>query len=135
VRPVADNLPDTLALREIKYGDRTTPARQKKVARDLLAAGRIHEALDLFLLAGDEAGTAEVRSRAVREGLPVLLLALKRTGRDTTAADWSAAGEAALAAGRWREAFRCFREAQDEAGLARVRERLPAYDLYTPTGK
>lgn len=132
---MAADLPDTLGLREVKFGDRVPAARRLKVARDLLQAGRIYDALDLFLIAGDEAGIKEIRGRAVREGLPVLLLMLKRGGHLPTAKEWSAAAEAASAAGRWREAFRCFREAGDEEGLARVREKLPDYDLYTPQGK
>lgn len=133
--PVAENLPDTLALREIKYGERTPHAKRVKVGKDLLAAERIYDALDLFLLAGDEKGIADVCARAVKEGLPVLLLVLKRAGRLPDAREWSAAGENAFAKGRFREAFRCFLEASDEAGLARVREKLPGYDLYTPQGK
>jgi len=132
---VALDLPDTLGLREAKFGDRVPPERQVKIAKDLLGAGRIYDALDLLLIAGDEKGIREIRERAGREGLPVLLLVLKRAGRLPTPKEWSAAGEAAFAAGRWREAFRCFREAGDEAGLARVREKLPDYDLYTPQGK
>ncbi len=69
---VADNPPDTLGLREIKYGERTTHAKRLKVANDLLAAGRIYDALDLFLIAGDEKGIREIRGHAVKEGLPVL---------------------------------------------------------------
>jgi len=132
---VADKLPDTLDLREIKYSDRVPPAKRVKVAKELMAAGRIYDALDLFLLAEDEAGISEARDRAIKEGLPVLLLMLKRAGRIPTPGEWSAAGEKALAAGRFREAFRCFRDAGDEAGLERVRAKLPDYDLYTPQGK
>jgi hypothetical protein len=124
-----------LGLREIKYGERTPPARRVKVARELLAAGRIYDALDLFLIAGDEEGIREISDRAVKEGLPVILLTLKRALRPAKPAEWSAAGAKAFAAGRWREAFRCYREAGDEEGLARVREKLPGYDLYTPQGK
>ncbi len=132
---MATNIPDTLGLREVKYGDRIPTARRLAVAKDLFAAGRIYDATDLFLVARDEKGLREVRDRAVREGLPVLLLMLKRAGHLPSPEEWSAAGEAASAAGRWREAFRCFREAGDEMGLARVREKLPNYDLYTPQGK
>lgn len=134
MRPVAE-LPDTLGLREVLYGERTPPARRLKVANDLLAAGRIYDALDLLLVAGDEKAIGAIRERAVREGLPVVLLMLRRAGRTPKPEEWSAAGEAAFGAARWREAFRCFREAGDEAGLAKVREKLPNYDLYTPQGK
>jgi len=132
---VAEKLPHTLALREIKFGDRVPPAKRVKVARDLLAAGRIYDALDLFLLAEDEQGISQARERAVQEGLPVLLLMLKRAGRVPAPREWSEAGEKAFADGRFREAFRCFREAGDEAALERVREKLPGYDVYTPQGK
>ena len=132
---MAADLPDTLGLREVKFGERVPAARRVKVARELLQAGRIYDALDLLLIAGDEEGIKEIRARAVREGLPVLLLMLRRAGRVPTAKEWSSAGEAASAAGRWREAFRCFREAGDEEALARIREKLPDYDLYTPQGK
>jgi hypothetical protein len=132
---VAQDLPDTIALREIKFGERVPPAKRVKVANDLLAAGRIYDALDLFLLASDEKGIAEIRKRAAREGLPVLLLMLKRAGRTPEVREWTLAGEKAFADRRFREAFRCFLEAGDEAGLARVKEQLPGYDIYTPQGK
>jgi hypothetical protein len=132
---MAQDLPDTLALREIKFGERVLPAKRVKVARDLLAAGRIYDALDVFLLATDEKGISEVRRRAVADGLPVLLLMLKRAGRTPETREWSEAAEKALADGRFREAFRCFLEAGDETGLARVREKLPGYEIYTPQGK
>jgi hypothetical protein len=132
---VAQDIPDTLALREIKFGERVPPARRTKVARALLAAGRVYDALDIFLLANDEKGISEVFSKAVLEGLPVLLLTLKRAGRTPGAKDWSEAAEKAFSDGRYREAFRCYLEAKDEAGLARVREKLPGYEIYTPQGK
>ena len=74
-------LPDTLGLREVLYGERTTPARRVRVANDLLQAGRVYDALDLFLVAGDEKAIAGIKDRAVREGLPVVLLILRRAGR------------------------------------------------------
>jgi len=132
---VPQNLPDTLALREIKYGEKVPSTKRVKVAQELLAAGRIYDALDVFLLAKDEKGIAEVRKRAIEAGLPVLLLMLKRAGKMAAPAEWSAAGEKAFSEGRFREAFRCFLEAADEAGLARVKENLPDYEIYTPQGK
>jgi hypothetical protein len=131
---VAQEPPDTLALREIKFGDRVPPAKRVKAARDLLSGGRIYDALDVFLLANDEPGIAEIRKRAVAEGLPVLLLTLKRAGRTPEAKEWSAAADKAFRDQRYREAFRCYLEAGDEAGLARVREVLPGYEIYTPQG-
>ncbi len=132
---MAQDLPDTLALREIKFGERVPPARRVKVAWDLLGAGRIYDALDVFLLANDEKGISEIRAKALLEGLPVLLLMLKRAGHTPDPKEWSRAAEKAFSDGRYREAFRCFLEAGDEAGLERVREKLPGYDIYTPQGK
>jgi len=132
---MAQDLPDALAMREVKYGDKTPPERRLKVAKDLIEAGRIYEALDLLLIAKDEAGVAALRARAAKEGLPVILLMLKRAGQTPAPAEWAAAGEGAFSAGRYRDAFRCYLEAGDEAGLERVREKLPGYELYTPAGK
>ncbi len=128
-------LPDALQLREIKYGTKTSDAERCRVARDLAAAGRLAEALDLFLLAGDEQGEAEIRRRAIEEGQPLLLLSLRRAGRSVPRDEWLQAGRAAQAARRWREAYRCYVEADDEAALAEVKKALPDYVIYTPPGK
>jgi len=132
---MARDLPDTFQLREIKYGSKTTASKQVATARALLAAGRVAEALDLFLLAGDDPGIAEVRSLALERGRPVLLLMLRRAGKEVDAKEWSAAGAAAFKDHRWREAFRCYSEAEDEDGVAKVLEKLPGYEIYTPQGK
>lgn len=132
---MARALPDALQLREIKYGSKTSAAERLRVARQLAEAGRFAEALDLFLLAGDDEGEAESRRRAVEEGRPVLLLTLRRAGRSVSSDEWRRAGEAAVRAGRWRDAFRCYTEAGDEEGLAAVRDKLPDYSVYTPQGK
>ena len=66
---------------------------------------------------------------------PALLLMIERAQRPVPAAQWKAAGEAAFGHGRLREAFRCFQKAGHEEGLARVRERLPGYEIYVPQGK
>jgi hypothetical protein len=95
----------------------------------------VAEALDLFLLAGDDEGTAEVKARAVAEGRPLWLLMLQRAGRAVTQAEWTAAGRAAEQAGRLREAYRCYLEGAGEKDLARIQEKLPGYGIYTPQGK
>ena len=46
-----------------------------------------------------------------------LLVAAERRGRHIADNDWIRAGHAALKAGRWREAYRCFHRAEDEDGL------------------
>jgi len=129
------DLPNPLRLREIKYGTKTSPGDQVATARALLSKGRTAEALDLFLLAGDEDGIAEVRNLALAEGRPVLLLMLQRARREVSPEEWNAAGDAARAAGRCREAYRCFKEAGNEEALAELREQLPGYEIYTPQGK
>jgi hypothetical protein len=132
---MAKSLPDALRLRELKYGAKTTAQERSRVAREFLAVGRTAEALDLFLIAGDAGGTAEIREQAIREGRPSLLLQIERGGHPVGAADWKRAADAALAAERFREAFRCYHRAGDEDGMARVREKLPDYDIYVPQGK
>ncbi|MGQ0612450.1 MAG: hypothetical protein ACT4PV_01695 [Planctomycetaceae bacterium] len=132
---MADGLPNTLELREIKYSLKTTSAERIAAAASLERAGRLTEALDLLLLAHDEPGIARLSQRAAEEGQVILLLALRREGRAVAAAEWKKAGCAAEKAGRWREAFRAFSEAGDEEALARMRERLPGYELWQPQGK
>jgi hypothetical protein len=128
-------LPDSLGLREIKFGPKSTREQRIEWARRYLEAGRTAEALDLFLLANDEAGVSEMRRLAIEQGRPILLLGLQRAGRAVPAGEWSACGEVAFRDGRWREAFRAFSEAKDEPGLAKAREKLPGYEIYTPQGK
>jgi len=132
---MADAFPNALEMREIKFGPKSSDAERVAVAKRLEEAGRLAEALDLYLIARDEAGVARLRTRAVAEGRPILLLMLVRTGLIPARAEWTQAAEAAMRAGRWRDAFRCFHEAADEAGLARVKEKLPDYSLFTPQGK
>jgi len=132
---MARDLPDALTLRTIKYGEKTDARARRAAAERLLEAGREAEALDLYLILGDEEALARCRRRALEEGRPVLLLMLRRSGREVNAREWSQAGAAAEQEGRWREAFRCYTEAGDEDGLARVREHLPDYEIYTPQGK
>ena len=132
---MAKGIPDALQMREVKYGEKTQPAQQTALAKSLLDCGRVAEALDLFLLAGDEASVTSIHKRACAEGRPVWLVMIERTGRTITSADWKACGEAALRKERWREAFRAFTMAGDEAGIARAQEKVPGYEIYVPQGK
>jgi hypothetical protein len=132
---MAASIPDPLKLRDIKYGAKSTPAERTATARRFLDAGRLAEALELYLLAEDADGIAAVRRRAVDEGRVALLNMLRRAGREIGPDDWRRGGDAALRAGRPREADRCFLEIGDEAGLARVRVVLPDYEIFTPQGK
>jgi len=132
---MARTSPDALRLRELKYSPKISSAERSKAARALLEAGRTTEAFDLMLLAEDEEGIKEMRRLAVKEGRPHLLLAMARYGRAATRDEWDATGDAAFAAGRWREAFRAYHEAGNEDGLAKVREKLGAYEPFKPQGK
>ncbi len=127
--------PDALRLRELKYSPKISAAERSRAARALLEAGRTTEAFDLMLLAEDEEGIKEMRQLALEEGRPHLLLAMVRYGRAATREEWNAIGDAAFAAGRWREAFRAYHEAGNEEGLARVREELGDYEPFKPQGK
>ena len=132
---MAKPLPDALALRDIKYGEKSTDQARIQTGEQLLAAGRLAEALDLFLIAGHEPGIAGLHERTVAEGRSALLIDAERRGRVVEVEDWKRAGHAALKAGRWREAYRCFHRAEDEDGLNAVREHLPDYEIYVPQGK
>ncbi|MHC4960216.1 MAG: hypothetical protein ACYTGN_17820 [Planctomycetota bacterium] len=132
---MAATLPDALQLRDLKYGEKHSAEARRRMAQRFFEAGRMAEALDLFHLAGDDAGVQAVRDRVLAEGRPHAILSLIRVGLEVTAAEWSQAGHGALAAGRFREAFRCFTEAADEDGLAAVHEKIPSYEIYTPQGK
>ena len=123
-------------MREVKYGEKTSHEERSRVARQFLEEKRLAEALDLFLLAGDGEGIAEIRKRAIREGRPILLVMIARGGEHEVApAEWKAAGDAAFDARRWREAFRCYTMAGDKEALARVQEKIPDYEIYVPQGK
>lgn len=135
LRPMAKGNPDALAMREIKYGARSDAAQQKAAAAALLEAGRVAEALDLYLLCEDGAGIEAIQKRACAEGRPVWLIMIERIGRAISAADWKACAESAFRDERWREAYRAFLRAGDEAGLARVQEKIPGYEIYVPQGK
>ncbi len=128
-------LPDTLELREIKYGEKTTNELRVTTGELFLREGRLAEALELFILADDQNSIARMRELAQKNGLPWLLVSLRRDGHEVTPDHWLRAGEAAEAAGRWRDGFRAYTEAEDEDALARVREKIPGYDFYVPQGK
>ena len=127
--------PDALRLRELKYSPKISADERSRAARALLEAGRTTEAFDLMLLAGDEDGINEMRQLALKEGRPHLLLAMVRYGREATQKEWNVTGDAAFAAGRWREAFRAYHEAGNDDGLAKVREKLGDYEPFKPQGK
>ena len=122
---MADVLPNALQLREIKYGEKVTNERRRAVGRAFESAGRLAEALDLFLIAGDDEGVLRLRQRGVAEGRTILLVMLERAGRAPTAQEWSQAADASFSAGRYRDAYRCFQKAGDEAGIERVKEKDP----------
>ncbi len=132
---MAQGLPDALRLRELKYSPKIPDSERSSVARRLLECGRAAEALDLFLLAGDDQGVEEIFALAKQEGRVILLVALVHAGRNVSAADWKQVGDRACAGERWREAFRAYSEAGDEPGLEKVRAEIPDYELWSPQGK
>jgi hypothetical protein len=132
---MAKGIPDALGMREIKYGVRSEAAQQRATAEQLLADGRVAEALDLYLLCEDDAGIESIQKRACEEGRPVWLVMIERVERTISAAEWKACGDAAFRAERWREAFRAYTRAGDEEGLARVHDKVPGYEIYIPQGK
>jgi hypothetical protein len=126
---------NAMRLRILKYSPKVSSEERVTAAQLLLDAGQTTEALDLFLLAGDEKAVRQIEKKAVAEGHPHLLLSMRRYGHEFDAAAWKATGEAAARKDRWCEAYRAFTEAGDEAGLAKVNEVLPGYAPFKPQGK
>jgi hypothetical protein len=135
LRHMAAGMLDALQLRNVKYGANSQPSQQVAAAAKLLASGRVAEAFDLYEIADDKPGMDSVRKQAQEDGRPVLLIMLQHAGQQVQAEEWSACGEAAYRASRWREAYRAFLAAEDEGGLERVREKIPGYEIYVPQGK
>jgi len=128
-------VPNPLKMREIKYGEKSSAAERSRLAASLMQEGRTAEAVDLYLLGGDVKGVAEAKSLAVSQGRPLLLSMIARGGVPVEPEAWRACGEVCFAAERWREAYRCFVAAKDEAALERVMDKIPEFKPYTPDGK
>lgn len=128
-------IPDLLARREIKYGEKSTPADKIRLGDLLRSVGQRTEALEVYLLADHQGGIQEMLAEALSEGRPSILILLRRHGHTISHEQWVTCGMAAEKAGRWRESYRSFIEAGDEDAVARVQENLPGYELYVPAGK
>jgi hypothetical protein len=120
----ARRIPDALAMRETKYGDK--PAAEKdRVAQDLAAQGRHAEAILLFDGRGDHPFLAGQRKRAASDGDAFTLLSLRRMGTPVSDDDLRACAAAAEKAGRWLDARQCHVALKDEASLVRISPNLP----------
>ncbi len=132
---MARPIPDLLARREIKYGEKSTDADRIRLGDELREADQLTEALEVYLLAHHETGVDKLRKHARRAGRPSMLLTLRRAHAEITREEWVECGAAAERAGRWREAYRAYTEAGDEARLETVQANLPGYEIYIPAGK
>ncbi len=124
-------IPDALAMRQLKYGDAPDTERDR-IARVLIAAGRLSEALLLVERRPDHPIAAELRDEAVRAGRPFALLSLRRSGRAVTDDELAEASRVAEAAGRFLDARLGYAALGDEEAIRRIADRLPPRLRPTP---
>ncbi|HVG93695.1 MAG TPA: hypothetical protein VND21_04555 [Planctomycetota bacterium] len=128
-------VPDALAMRRLKYGVDVPPAERDRAAEKLRTLGRRAEAILLYERHADHPSIRDDLTWAVKEGAAFHVFLLKRMGLEVTDASLRSCAEAAEAHSRWYDAHRCWNALKDEAGLARVAERLPGYKPAVPANK
>ena len=128
-------VPDALAMRRLKYATDVPPAERDRTAEGLRAAGRRAEAILLYERHTDHPSLRDDLRWAIQEGAAFHVFLLKRLGLDVPDESLRACAEAAEARARWYDAHRCWNALKDEAGLARVSERLPGYKPAVPANK
>jgi hypothetical protein len=129
------SIPDALGMRRLKYDPAVTPAERDAVAATLRSQGRIPEAMLLYEGRAGDPSLREDLANAVRSGSSFVLKALERLGVAVDAEAWTRCGDAAEAKERWYDALRCREAVKDEAGAARVREKLPGFKIAVPENK
>jgi len=102
------------------YGKNADQPELSRLGQELLAAGRLNDAIDFFAHAQDKEGLATVRRQSIEEGDVFLFRQILRTtDEEPSEQDWRSIGERARSLGKWqfaREAFRMVsdRKAMDE---------------------
>lgn len=128
-------IPDPLLMRRAKYAPATPVAERDRIAAALRAEGRHGEAVMLYEGRGDHPDLAQDLAWAVKAGASFVLLSLERMGRAVTDADRRACAVAAEGHGRWYDAHRLYDRLQDAEALARVRAKIPGFQVAIPENK
>lgn len=128
-------LPDAIERREILAGNPKFKMDLGALGAKYLAAGFLADAIDCYERTRDTAKLAEIKALAIERDVFLLARLAKIEGMEIAPADWSKAGENALAAGRDRSAVVAFERAGDAASLATAKEKVAAFraELKTPT--
>jgi hypothetical protein len=122
--------------RRLLYG-RGLEAERARVARSLVHAGRLAEAMEYIEKAKDDALLAEVRRAAVLAGDAFSLLRACQILRvEPEAAEWRDLAARAEAAERWYDAVNALERAgeQEKADALRA-QRCPEFRPFKPAGK
>ncbi len=128
-------IPDALGMRRLKYDPLATNAERDATAALLRQAGRIPEAILLYEGRAEHPSLAGDVKEATRLGSSFVLRALERIGVRLEPETWRACAGHAEMKERWYDALRCHEVLKDEAGIARVREKLPNFRIAVPENK
>lgn len=121
----ASGIPDTLEMRELKYGGRSD-VEKDRVAEALLEEGRRSEALLLFEGRPEHPQLAKEKRWALEEGASFHLLSVRRLGVPVTDEDIRVCALAAERKGRYLDARQCWAALGEDGEIERIAEHLPA---------
>src|SRR5262245_10617078 len=124
-----------MEMRKIGYGADVSVADRDRTAAAFRAKGRIEEAILLYDGRADHPDLAGDVAWAVEHGASFILQSLEKMGRNVTDEERRACAVSAERLGRWYDAHRLYTRLADEVGLARVREKLPGFQIAVPENK
>jgi len=126
-----------LEKRDLLHGDPVKTDRADAVARQLLADGRIAEAIDYIEVTHTPELVAEVEKQAIATGSPFLLAQVARIRGETVAPElWKQVADVAGADDRWMDAVRALAQGgfEDESEALRI-DKCPEYQPFKPLNK
>jgi len=122
----SDSLPPFEKKRAILFGAKTSEAKLRATGEQFLAADRHDDALEFFQRAGAEDMIRSVQDDAVAAGnVPLLMRACRALKQQPTREQWTAAAKVAETNGMFSSALLAWEQADDEAGVERVRPLVP----------
>ncbi|MDJ0975167.1 MAG: hypothetical protein QNJ98_11950 [Planctomycetota bacterium] len=119
------DIPNGLAMQNLKYGD-AAPADRDAVAARLRELGRRSEAVLLYEGRPEHPFLTEEVDWAVKEGAAYHLLSLKNLGVEVPDDAFRRCGSAAEDRGRYMDARTCYVALEDTEALQRINANLPA---------